>query len=144
MIDGDKASALLAEIENLTASQRVPPQATKEAAERTRQRLARMEQDIAAGARELSLDPKLTPNLQGQLKQKVDAAAAWIASQTMIDFSGVLAAWTQQSTSAAVPRAGATATALAARLTAASRAKALRFDADPVRHKTSGCCNKAL
>ena len=48
MIEGDKASALLAEIENLTASQRLPPQATKEAADRTRQRLAQMEQDIAA------------------------------------------------------------------------------------------------
>lgn len=134
MLEGEKAAVLLAEIENLSASQRVPPQATREAAERVRERLARMEQNIAAAARELALDPATQADLQGQLKRKVEAAALSAASHALIDFTPVVAAWVEQlKRQSSLPRDTSGSEPLTSRLEAASQAEALRRDADVTR-----------
>jgi hypothetical protein len=76
---GERAAALLADRENLAASEKRAA-ADPQAAQRIRQTLQRAAEDVAAGAKGMGLDPA-APNLDDLLRAKVQAEHAVVQAQ---------------------------------------------------------------
>jgi hypothetical protein len=125
----ERAAALLADRENLLASQKraQTPQQPADAHQRLEQSLHRAREDVEAGVREIGLDPAAS-DLDAQLKARVDAAQTLLRSKTSVDFANVAKDW-----SLALQRDRTQPVVLDERLSAAAEAEALRNDADLIR-----------
>jgi hypothetical protein len=126
---GERADALLADRENLLASQKraQTPQQPADAHQRLEQSLRRAREDVAAGVREIGLDPAAA-DLDAQLKSRVDAAQTLLRGKARVDFASVAKDW-----SLALQRDRTQPVVLDERLSAAAEAEALRNDADLIR-----------
>lgn len=125
---GERAAAVLADRENLLASQRKADAAQDpEVKQRLVQTLQRAQEDIAAGAKEIGLDPA-AGDLDAQLKARVDGAAALLAAKQPVDFTAGATEWSQE-----LQRDATRPVVLDERLGAAAQAEAVRPDGDLVR-----------
>jgi colicin import membrane protein len=126
---GERAAAVLADRENLAASQGKLEAAQSSAAARQalRQSLQRAREDVAAGAKELGLDPAAA-DLDAQLKARVDGAATLLRAKGPVDFTAAAKDW-----SLAMQRDRSQPAVLDERLFAGAQAEALRGDADLIR-----------
>jgi hypothetical protein len=135
---GERAAALVADRENLLASRKRADVAQQPAdKQRLEQSLTRAGEDVAAGVREMGLDPAAA-DLDGQLKTRVDAAQALLKVKPVLDFAGAAKEW-----SLALQRDRTQPLALDERLAAAAEAEALRFDADLIRARDLNLASRA-
>lgn len=127
---GERAAAVLADRENLRASQRKADVAATQPSgvnPRLTQTLQRAREDIAAGAKEIGLDPAAA-DLDAQLKARTDAAAALVRAKVPVDFVAAAREWSQS-----LQRDRTQPVVLDERLTSAAQAEAIRSDADLLR-----------
>lgn len=126
---GERAVALLADRENLLASQKRADTAPQPAdvQQRLEQSLRRAREDVAAGVREIGLDPA-AQDLDAQLKARVETAQTLLRGKAVVDFAAVAKEW-----SLALQRDRTQPLVLDERLAAAAEAEAHRNDADLIR-----------
>lgn len=125
---GERAAAVLADRENLLASQRKAEAAQDaDAKQRLEQTLQRAREDIAAGAKEIGLDPA-AGDLDAQLKARMDGAAALLKAKPPVDFAAAATEWSQE-----LQRDATRPVVLDERLAAGAEAEAVRPDGDLVR-----------
>jgi hypothetical protein len=125
ILRGEQAGAILADLDNLRASEQGTPTA-KEAADRARERARRVREDIALATKELGLLSD-GPELQSTLNAMVAARVEAMRSYGLPDY--VTAA---QAFADAMAR-GQALPALVPRLSAAAQAEAIRGDGNLVR-----------
>ena len=92
---GERAAALLADRENLGASEKRAADADRQAAERIRQTLQRAREDVAAGVKGLGLDPA-AGDLDDRLRAKVEARHAALKAQSPVDYPAAAREWSRQ------------------------------------------------
>jgi hypothetical protein len=126
LMHGQLAMVILADRENLAASERSgsddPSQMDRRAAT-----LKRAIEDISRNAASIGLDSN-APDLDAQLKARVDQAAAWIQDQKPVDYALAAAQWD---------------VSLNERLGVAAQAEAVRPDANLVRARDLQLASRA-
>jgi hypothetical protein len=125
ILRGEQAGAVLADLDNLRASERGTPSG-KDAADRARERARRVREDVAAAAKELGLSAD-GADVEARLKAMVAARAEAMKSYAVPDYGPAAHAY------AAAMGSRAALPALVPRLTAAAQAEAIRPDGDLVR-----------
>jgi hypothetical protein len=120
---GERAAAILADRENLAATEKRAAVEPRNAAA-VRQTLQRAREDVAAGVKGLGLDPA-APSLDEQLRGRVEAERVVLKSQTPIDFAEAARAWARE-----VQRDPLRRLPLEDRLALAAQAEAVRPAAD--------------
>lgn len=123
---GEQASAVLADRQNLRAAAARPAPKDQALAARISESLQRMRQDLQAVATQLGLSAG-SDDLDNQLREKIAAADALVSAAKPIDFAAAARQWAQDIRSDARQRLG-----LEGRLSAAAEAQAIRPDADLV------------
>lgn len=121
---GQQAETVLADRENLLASEHKAPPAGSGGAERFQQTLQRAKEDIAAGARNLGIDPN-GADLENRLRAKVDASASLLNSANPVDYAAAAHDWSEE-----IQKSPQQRQSLEDRLSAAAEAEAIRPDAD--------------
>ena len=91
---GERAAAILADRENLAASEKRASE-EPQAAGRIRQTLQRAREDMAAGVKGMGLDPA-AGNLDDLLRGKVDAGRVALKAHAPIDFAAAARDWSQE------------------------------------------------
>lgn len=133
---GERAAAILADRENLRASERRAA-AEPQAAQRIRQTLQRASEDLAAGVKGLGLDP-VAADLDQQLRAKVAAEQAVLKAQQPIDFVAAAREWSLE-----IQRDPLRRLLLEDRLGLAAQAEAVRPAADLGRARDLYLCSRA-
>jgi hypothetical protein len=123
---GEQAEALLADHENLRATQKRPVPKDESGRRRFRETVQRMRQDFTAAVGQIGLDPAST-DLDSQLRARVQAERQTVESAKPIDFVPAAREWSQAMKRDPQQRYG-----LEGRLSAAAQAEAIRPDADLV------------
>jgi len=155
---GERAAAILADRDSVASAESRPTVPDGRGAERLKQTLQRMRDDIAAGAAEIGLDANAA-DFESQLHMKVSAAALVVASQHVVDFSAVARDLARQAPSmsqhgsstpgpadrglAALSRKHDRRGELSDRLLAAAETEAVRRDADLVRARDLQLASRA-
>jgi hypothetical protein len=126
---GERAVALIADRENLLASEQKAAATTQPAdvKQRLEQTLQRAREEIAAGAKEIGLDIA-AGDFDAQLKGRVEAAAAVLRTRQRIDFAAAGKEWVLS-----LKRDRTQPVVLNERLAVAAQAEAVRQDADLTR-----------
>ncbi len=93
LVNGERAAAALADRRNLDAAQQA--QASGKMTARASEMLGRMKQDVADQTHHLGLNPD-DPNVDKQLQQKSDAAAAIAKTGKKVDFPEAAQTWADQ------------------------------------------------
>jgi hypothetical protein len=133
---GERAAAILADRENLAASEKRAAD-EPQSAERIRQTLLRAKEDVSAGVKGMGFDPA-APNLDDLLRAKVEAELAVLKAQQPIDFAAAAREWSQE-----IQRAPLRRLLLEDRLALAAQAEAVRPAADLVRARDLQLCGRA-
>lgn len=121
------AAAILADRENLAASEKQPTPKEKEAADRLKETRDRAQQDINEAVAALKLDSQ-AGDLEAQLQRMVQAGVDLTRSQQPVDFVGASRQWAVK-----LGKAWKWPPLLDRRLSAAAQAEAVRPDADLIR-----------
>ncbi len=121
---GERAQTVLADRENLLASEHKAPPAGSGGAERFAQTMQRAKEDVAAGARDLGIDPN-AGDLENRLKAKVEASTALLRSVNPVDYAAAAHDWSEELQKSPQQRQS-----LEDRFSAAAEAEAIRPDAD--------------
>ena len=126
---GERARALTADRENLVASEQKAAATTQPAdvKQRLDQTLQRARDDIAAGAKEIGLDPAAA-DFDVQLKSRADSSSAALRGRAPADFVSAAKEWVQL-----LQRDRTQPLVLDERLAVAAQAEAVRGDADLIR-----------
>ena len=125
ILRGEQAGAVLADLDNLRATEQGTPSA-KEAADRARERARRVREDVAAATKELGLPPS-GPEVEAQLKNMLAAREAAMKGYAVTDYAPAAEAY------AAAMGNRKPLPALIPRLSAAAQAEAIRPDGNLVR-----------
>ena len=133
---GERAAAILADRENLLASE-TRAAAEPQSAQRIRQTLQRASEELAAGVKGLGLDPA-AGNLDQQLRAKVDAEQAVLKAQQPIDFAAESRDWSLE-----IQRDPLRRLLLEDRMALAAQAEAVRPAADLGRARDLHLCSRA-
>ena len=133
---GERAAAIVADRENLAASEKRAA-AEPQSADRIRQTLLRATEDVAAGVKGMGLDPAAA-DLDAQLRAKVEAEQAVLKAQQPIDFAAAAREWSQE-----VQRDPLRRLPLEERLSLAAQAEAVRPAADLLRARDLQLCARA-
>jgi hypothetical protein len=123
----EQAGAVLADRENLAASEKQPAPKEKEAADRLKETRGRAQQDINEAATALKLNPQ-AGDLDAQLQRMIQAGTDLTRSQQPVDFVGASRQW-----AAKLGKVWKWPPLLDRRLSAAAQAEAVRPDADLIR-----------
>ncbi|MGB7160597.1 MAG: discoidin domain-containing protein, partial [Tepidisphaeraceae bacterium] len=126
ILRGEQAGAILADLDNLRASELGTPSG-KDAADRARERARRVREDIVAAAEELGLAPDAA-DVETSLKAMTTARADVIKSYAVRDYVPA-----SQEYAGALLAGLASRSSLVPRLSAAAQAEAVRPDANLVR-----------
>lgn len=94
LAQGERAAAILADRENLAASEKRAADAP-EAAVHIRQTLQRAREDVAAGVKGMGLDP-VAANLDELLRSKVEAEREALKAQAAVDFAAAAREWSKE------------------------------------------------
>lgn len=121
---GEQAAAVLADHENLQATQKRPLPKDENGRRRVRETIERMRQDIAAEAGQLGLDPG-SNDLDNQLRARARAEQDLVNAARPVDFAASAAEWAAQLQRDPRQRLG-----FESRLSAGAQAEAIRADAD--------------
>ena len=124
---GEQATALLADVENLHATQGRPVPKDDATRRRWRETIERMRQDIGAEAGRAGFDAN-AGDLENQLRSRVQAAQDVLSAIHPIDFASAAREWAVQLRRDPQQRLG-----LEGRLSAAAQAEAICPDADLIR-----------
>lgn len=124
---GERSAAVIADRENLAAARARPAPANPRAAERRSQGIARMSDEIAAGAIEAGIDPT-SRDLDAKLHVRLNAEQSLIDQAKPVDFAIAAQSWAGALREDPHRHPG-----LDLRLSAAAQAEAVRPDADLVR-----------
>jgi len=123
LAQGERAAAILLDRENLASTEKRAAAEPQNAAA-VRETLQRAREDVAAGVKGLGLDPA-APNLDEQLRAKVEAERHVLKAQPPVDFAAAAKEWAQQVRSDPLRRQP-----LEDRLALAAQAEAVRPAAD--------------
>jgi hypothetical protein len=134
---GEQAAAVLADHENLRATQQRPIPKDEAGRRRLRETIERMRQDIAAEAGRIGLEPA-SPDLENQLRSRIHAAEDILQAARPVDFVAAARDWAQQLRQDPQQRQG-----LEGRLSAAAQAEAIRPDADLIRARDLELASRA-
>jgi hypothetical protein len=121
---GERAAAVLADMENLQATQNRPVPADEPSRRRHRETLTRIRQDIVVAAGQLGLSSNLA-ELEGQLRGKTESERQAVETAKPVDFAQAVEEWSRQARHDPRQHLG-----LESRLLAAAQAEAIRPDAD--------------
>jgi hypothetical protein len=126
LAQGERAAAVLADRDNLQASQTMPPPADPKAADRFAKTLQRARDDVAAGATEIGVNAGAA-DVEQQLRGRADAATGLVHSRQPVQFAAAARQWAQEMQRDATQKLG-----FDTRLSAAAQTEAVRPDADLV------------
>jgi hypothetical protein len=135
--EGERAAAVLADRENLAASEKRAAGAGAAAAERIRQSIRRAKDDIDATVKGMGLDPAAA-SLNEQLRGKVQAGQGVLQSQRPVDYAAAARDWSGELQKDPLRRL-----LLDERLAAAAQAEALSPSGDLLRARDLQYCGKA-
>jgi len=123
--NGQRAAVVLADLENESAMEKHgPPRQDKAAADRWRQSLARLREDIAAAGKSLGLQPS-AGNFRQKLQSLIDQSRDAIRGRGKADYLAAAREWQQQ-----LRKPGGPPATLDGRLTVAAQAEAVRPGGD--------------
>lgn len=134
---GERAAAVLADRENIKATQHKAPAPDDKAAERFAAAIQRCREDITAGAADIGINAA-SKDADAQLQSRIDAERAAAQAKQGVDFASVARDWSQS-----LQHDPHQWTGLEARLATAAQAEAVRKDADLIRARDLELASRA-
>jgi hypothetical protein len=135
---GERAKAVLADLQNLAASRQQLPSPDESSRQRRARTLDRIREDIAAEAGQLGLEVSM-PDFEARLHRLVADEQSPHVGTAPVDFAAAAQLWARQMLTNPQQRVG-----LEARLAAAAQAEAIRPDADLIRARDLELASRAV